>query len=209
MLDWLAGWTGQPVVGLDYAGAGLAFAQERGAALLVRGTATALPFPAASFDLITSFEVLDELPDDHLGFDEIARVLRPGGRVLLRLPALEILRSRHDRAMQTARRTTVPALAAKLRASGLVIERTTYANSLLLAPIAAVRLARRFLPGEGARGSDVRPLPPALGWIEDILYGCLATEARYLARPRARLPLGVSALCLAQKPEGSSPRRSS
>lgn len=205
MLGWLAEWTGTPVVGLDYAGEGLAFARDRGATLLVRGSAAALPFPDSSFDLITSFEVLDELPDDRPGFAELARVVRPGGRVLLRLPALEILRSRHDRAMHTARRTTVGALAAKLAERGLVIERATYANTLLFPPIAAVRLARRVLPGEGARGSDVRPLPPALAWLEEILYGCLAAESRFLARPGARLPLGVSALCLARKPVAAAP----
>jgi SAM-dependent methyltransferase len=200
MLGWLAEWTGQPVVGLDYASAGLALARDRGASLLVRGSAAALPFPAASFDLVTTFEVLDELPDDRPGFAEIARVLVPGGHALVRLPALELLRSRHDRAMHTARRTTVGALAAKLAAHGLRVERATYANTLLFPPIAAVRLARRFLPGEGARGSDVRPLPPALGWLEDLLAGCLRAEARFLARPGAALPIGVSALCLARKP---------
>lgn len=205
MLGWLAAWAGTEVVGLDYAGEGLAMARERGSALLVRGSAAALPFRDAHFDLVTSFDVLDELPDDRPGFDELARVVRPGGRILIRLPALEILRSRHDRAMQTARRVTVPAVTAKLRARGLVIERATYANSLLFAPIAAVRLARRILPGEGAKGSDVRPLPPALGWVEDILYGCLAAEARFLSRPGSRLPVGVSAVCLARKPQAGAP----
>lgn len=205
MLGWLAEWTGRPVVGLDYAGEGLAFARDRGATLLVRGSAAELPFPEASFDLVTSFEVLDELPDDRPGFAEIARILAPGGHVLLRLPALELLRSRHDRAMHTARRTTVSALTAKLAAHGLAVERATYANTLLFPPIALVRLARRILPGEGAKGSDVRPLPPALGWLEELLHGCLAAEARLLARPGAALPIGVSALCLAQKPVRSGP----
>jgi SAM-dependent methyltransferase len=200
MLQWLERFTGgEPIVGLDYSRDGLSFCRQRGHALLVHGSAAELPFAAASFDLVTSFEVLDELPDDRPGFDEIARVLRPGGWLFVRLPALEWLRSRHDAAMQTHRRTTAGELKAKLEARGLVVERSTYANSLLLPLVAAVRGARRLIPGEETRGSDVRPLPAGLAWVERIFRGCLLAEARFLTRPGARLPLGVSAICLARK----------
>lgn len=200
MLQWLERYTGgTPIVGLDYSSDGLAFCRRRGHALLVRASATELPFATSSFDLVTSFEVLDELADDRPGFDEVARVLRPGGWLLVRLPALEWLRSRHDSAMHTHRRTTAGELKAKLEARGLVVERSTYANSLLLPLVAAVRGARRLLPGEESRGSDVRPMPVGLAWIEPIFRGCLLAEARFLARPGARLPLGVSAICLARK----------
>ncbi len=200
MLRWLeraAG--GMPVVGLEFSAAGLAFCRERGHPRLVRASAAGLPFRSASFDLVTSFEVLDELRDDRPAFDELARVLRPGGRLLIRLPALEWLRSSHDVAIETQRRTTTGELAAKLEARGLAVERATYANTLLLPLIAAVRLGRRLLPGDGERGSDVRPLPAGLRWLEGFFLACLRAEARYLGRPGARLPIGVSALCLARK----------
>ncbi len=200
-LEWLAEWTGAAgAVGIDIQESGLRFGRARRGLVLVRGSAAALPFADASFDLVTSFDVLDEFPDDRSAFDEIARVLRPGGIVFFRLPAFEVLRSRHDRAMDTARRTTVRELRAKLRARGLVVERATYANMLLLPPIAAIRLLRRFIPGDAKKGSDVHALPARLSWLDSILCGCLLLEARYLGRRRARLPCGVSALCCARKP---------
>lgn len=200
MLRWLERFTGgEPVVGLEYSSDGIAFCRERGNPLLVQGSAAELPFARATFDLVTSFEVLDELADDRPAFDEIARVLKPGGWLLLRLPAFEWLRGRHDAAMHTHRRTTLKSLRDKLETRALVVERSTYANSLLLPIVAAVRVTRRFLPGEDSRGSDVRHLPGGLRWLEGLLRGCLLAEARLLRQPGVRLPVGVSAICLARK----------
>lgn len=200
MLDWLERFTaGTHVTGLEYSRAGLLFCRDRGHRLLVQGSAIELPFPDASFDLVTSFEVLDELPDDHPAFDEMARILRPGGWLLLRLPAMEWLRSRHDSAMHTQRRTTLEDLREKVEARGLAVERQTYANTFLLPLVAAVRVARRFLPGEDNQGSDVRQFPPGLRWLDRFFLSCLLAEARLLRRPGASLPFGVSAICLARK----------
>jgi SAM-dependent methyltransferase len=202
MLSWLERYSrGAPVVGLEYSAGGIAFCRSRGHTALIHGTATDLPFATASFDLVTTFEVLDEIPDDRPAFREIARVLRPGGRVLIRLPGLEWLRSGHDAAMQTQRRTTPAGLSAKLAAVGLEVERATFANSVLLGPIAGMRLTRNLLRGRGTPTSDVRPMPASLLWLDRMFYNCLAAEARWLRRPDARLPIGVSVFCLAQKPQ--------
>jgi SAM-dependent methyltransferase len=202
MLSWLERYSGgAPVVGLEYSAGGIAFCRSRHHQALVQGTATQLPFASGTFDLLTSFEVLDEIRDDHAALAEVARVLRPGGRALIRLPALEWLRSGHDASMQTQRRTTTADLAAKLAGVGLPVERTTYANFLLLPPIAAYRLSRNLALGRGTPASDVRAMPPALGWLDALFLACLRTEAEWLKIPGARLPLGVSALCLARKPD--------
>ena len=202
MLSWLERYArGAPVVGLEYSAGGIAFCQSRGHTALVHGTATDLPFATASFDLVTSFEVLDEIPDDRSAFAELARVLQPGGRALIRLPGLEWLRSGHDASMQTQRRTNPAMLSAKLAAVGLEVERATYANFFLLAPIAGIRLTRNWIHGRATPVSDVRPLPPYLGWLNGLFYGCLHSEARWLSRPGARLPIGVSVICLSRKPQ--------
>jgi SAM-dependent methyltransferase len=201
VIDWLARYAGgTPVTGLEYSADGVRFCRERGHRELVQASAVALPFAAASFDLVTSFEVFDELPDDRPGFREVARVLRPGGYFLIRLPALEWLRSSHDAAMHTYRRMSLAELKAKLGAAGLEVERATYVNCLLLAPIAALRLTRNLVSSNHA-GSDVQSLPPVLAWLERGFLACLKAEARWLrSGPRAALPVGVSIMGLARKP---------
>jgi SAM-dependent methyltransferase len=53
----------------------------------VRGDATRLPFPDASFDRIIAAEVLEHIPDDAAAIGELARVLRPGGTMAVTVPA--------------------------------------------------------------------------------------------------------------------------
>jgi SAM-dependent methyltransferase len=57
------------------------------AARTVRGDATAMPFPTASFDAVIAAEVLEHIPLDRRALAEIARVLRPGGRLAVTVPA--------------------------------------------------------------------------------------------------------------------------
>jgi SAM-dependent methyltransferase len=201
MLRWLERYSGGgPVMGLEYSSGGIAFCRSRQHRALVRGTAAALPFATGSFDLLTSFEVLDELPDDSPAIGEMVRVLRPGGRALIRVPALEWLRSGHDTSMHTQHRTTAGELSAKLLRAGLEVERATFANLLLLAPIAGYRLTRNLARGRETAVSDVRSLPRLITGFDGAFFACLWAEARWLRRRGARLPLGVSALCLARKP---------
>lgn len=201
-LAWLARYAGNGrVVGIDLVPIALHFCRARRHRDLLQASATALPFAPASFDLVTSFDVLEQLPsvnDDEVAIREIHRVLRRGGIAFIRVPAYEWMRSDHDVALATHRRYSLPDLTATIERAGLRVVRATYANSVLL-PVAAVR--RRVLApvGLGVGGSDVKPLPPALRPLNRVLTGVLRAEARFLRRPRARLPAGLSAICLAAR----------
>jgi hypothetical protein len=82
--------------------------------------------------------------------------------------------------------------------AGLDVLRATHANSLLM-PVAIFQ--RQVLKRIGlASGSDVRPLPTPLRWLNPVLTAALRSEARWLTSPRARLKIGLSAICVAQKP---------
>jgi SAM-dependent methyltransferase len=168
--------------------------RERGR-ILVAST-DAIPFADASFDLVTSFDVICQLeaPGDERALEEIARVLRPGGLVFVRVPALQALYGSHDATLQTKHRYTTGELARKLRQAGLEVLETTYSNTILF-PVALVRRlvarATRKAPGE----SDVRGVPAP---VNAVLTRILLTEAWLLRF--TRLPVGLSAIALARKP---------
>lgn len=184
------------VAGIDLSPLALEFCRERGLARLGRASVTALPFAAASFELVTSFDVLYHraVGDYRDALREFHRVLRPGGRVLLRLPAYDRLRGRHDIAIHTARRFTTTDLSQSLREMGFAVERLTYANTLLFPLAFAKRLLEPLLPPGDPDRSDIAPNP---AWLDDTLAAVLGAEAAWLRR--RDLPLGLSVVALGRK----------
>jgi SAM-dependent methyltransferase len=182
------------VVGIDFSDLALELSAERGVGQLARASVTALPFRSDSFDLVTSFDVLchRSIGDDAVAFGEFRRVLKPGGALLVQLPALKWLEGAHDREVHTVRRYTADELRAKARAAGLEPERVTYVNGLLSPLAAARRIAQRLV---GAHGDDLGETPSLL---EAGFRSALALERRLLQR--GDLPVGVSVLALARRP---------
>ncbi len=148
--------------GIDLAPEAVAFCRERGVRAL-RASLLALPFPDAAFDAVTSFDVIYHawVTDDRAAVAEMARVLRPGGVLLVRVPALRVLWGAHDVEVQSRHRYTRGELTALLEACGLRVERATYCNSLLFPLLLARRTLDRLL---GREGSDVGFLPAPLEW---------------------------------------------
>jgi SAM-dependent methyltransferase len=188
-----------PAVGVDLSLRALGFARRRGAAPLVCASVEALPFRTGSFAAALSRDVLYMVPDDARAAREIARVLGPGGAFALSAPAFEALAGAHDVAVGALRRYTAGGLEKLLKGVGLAVVRTTYANFFLAGPIWILRK----VTGAKARGrprEDVRsdfglaPKP-----FEEIFFFLLSLEARILGMG-GRLPFGVSALVLAEKP---------
>lgn len=185
------------VAAFDLAAEAIALGAERLPGALARGSVQAIPFADASFDLATSFDVLYHraVPDEDAALREMRRVLRPGGRLLIRLPAYEFLRSKHDRAVHTRRRYTAGQARALLGAQGFVIERCSYINSLLFPLPLAQRLIERALPALERSESDLA-LPSGL--VNEALRWPLAAEAAWLASGRS-FPIGLSILCRARR----------
>ena len=119
-----------------------------------------LPFGDATFDLVTSFDVIYHLgvADDVAALREMRRVLRPGGALFVRVPALERLQSHHDVAVHTRQRYTRAELRRKAEPAGLRVERASYANTVLLPLAAVARLGARLRSGLAGPG---RPAPSA------------------------------------------------
>jgi len=162
-----------------------------------RASVSALPLVDRAFDLIVSLDVLYHraVPDDAAAARELARVLRPGGLLLLNLPAYNLLQSSHDRAIHTARRYTRRRVRELLEEAGLSPLTVRHWNTLLFPAAAAVRLWGRLRPS--TEGSDVHPVTP---WLNATLRRILAVEAAMFAHAEA--PFGLSILALGQKASG-------
>src|SRR5262249_44151658 len=143
--------------GIELAAEGIDFCRKRGLERLVQGSVSALPYASGSFDIALSLDVLYHraVPDDEAAARELARVLRPGGLLILNLPAYDRLRGAHDEAIHTARRYCRRRVVCLLSAAGLKPVRVAYWNSLLLPAAAASRLLSRLRPGPST--SDVHP----------------------------------------------------
>ncbi|MBX3061419.1 MAG: class I SAM-dependent methyltransferase [Anaerolineae bacterium] len=188
------------VYGLDYSALALDYAlkaQSTQFGSLAQASVEYLPFADHTFDLVTSFDVLysRDVANDSVAFSELARVLRPHGLLLIRLPALNILRGRHDEVVHGVRRYTAAELRRQLRTVGLSPQRVTYANSLLLPAIYLIRLLQRYSSEVTPSHSDVRPVPRL---FNDLLYGLLRLEAAWIGSGHS-FPAGVSVIAMANK----------
>jgi SAM-dependent methyltransferase len=185
--------------GIDLAREALRFCRARSLTTVARASVTDLPYRDATFDLVTSFDVIYHLgvSDDVAALSEAARVLKPGGTLLVRVPAFDALRSAHDAAVHTRQRYTLGELREKVQRAGLQVRRATYANGLLFPLAAASRLATRSRPGRPAEHEDRSDVRPAAPLANAVFGAALAAEAALLTR--WDLPAGLSALVVAER----------
>lgn len=175
----------------------VAYCRERGVPRVEQLEDDGLPFDDASFDVVTTFDVLEHIDDDLAAMTELRRVLKPGGTLLCAVPAFPFLWGAQDEISHHFRRYVRPQLVARLEDAGFDVLRSSYFNSLLFPPIAAIRVLRRALPKgrDEAVESDFGTGPAALNGLLGRLF---AAERSLLAR--GDLPAGVSlfALCTPQ-----------
>jgi SAM-dependent methyltransferase len=184
------------VSGLELNADAAALARDRGLGEVMIGRLEELPWEDGTFDLVTCLDVIEHVPDDVAALTELLRVCRPGGWLLVTVPAYQALWSRHDVANHHYRRYSRPRLRGATAAAGWRVERISAFNSVLLAPAAAVRLAQRRRGTDNGYTSDLDVGPT---WLNDVLEWPLALEARWLAAGR-RLPAGLSLLAVLRRP---------
>jgi SAM-dependent methyltransferase len=185
------------VVGFDLDAGGVAMSRALGAHV-VRADAAHIPFASESFDMATSFDVMQCLEPDVAVVREMARLVRPGGAVVVTMAALELLRGDHSESWQEVRRYTPAAARALFVRAGLHVERVTFLFGSLFPLMLAVRLMQRLLRPFRAHRPDTDIAVPSRP-VNAVLTGLVMAEAS-VAR-RFPIPVGSSLLVVGKKPE--------
>lgn len=181
------------VVGVDLSAEAVGYAAQRVAGPVCQGDfRTELAGRWPEVDGVLLADVLEHVPDDREFLRDLLDLLRPGGMVVLTVPAHPFLWSHHDLVLGHLRRYTAPTFRALWQ--GLPVEQLTFSpfNCLLFPIIALVRLVGG---GRGAVGQSDLQLPlPGVNWL---LYRLFSLE-RLLLRGMP-LPWGVSYLAVLRK----------
>lgn len=139
----------------------------------VCGSALNLPFRGEAFDVVGAFDVIEHCDPESQVVSELARVLKPSGRLLISVPAYQWAWSDFDVQNGHHRRYTRRRAIAALEAQGLEVLRATYAFTAMLPLFAVERLARRVLRAltrkPPAEVADVVPLPKTSPALDRIL----------------------------------------
>ncbi len=151
-----------------------------------------LPADDASLDLLIALDVLEHCEKDSVALAEALRTVRPGGVVLLTVPALPSLWSPHDDLNGHFRRYTRATIAAALVEAGFSPVRVTFFNSLLLPAAWISRKIARWFRLTRTPGLRVPPAP-----LNAMMKAVFSLEVWWLRV--GRLPLGLSLMAVARK----------
>jgi SAM-dependent methyltransferase len=186
-------------VGFDLTRIGTEFAHAHGHRV-VQASISDIPFSSAAFDLATSFDVFQTLPDavERAAIRELFRVIKPGGWLLLHVAALDVLHGKHSVLSQEKRRYTAPTLRALVESGGFRIERLSYDHFSLLPMMLPVRVWHRLTATGGVVAAGEGEITVPAAPVNAALTALVSLEA--LALRAVNMPVGSSLMCLARKP---------
>jgi SAM-dependent methyltransferase len=190
--------------GLELSTEMVARARERGFSKSFCGNAESLPVGSGRLDLVTAFDCIEHLDRDDQALSEFHRVLRPGGRLFVSVPAYQFLYAENDRVAQHKRRYRRNLLVQRIHDAGFEVEKASHINLLLfpaiLPAVLLLKLKQRLLKTSFKNGSTETNLsytPPA--WLNRSLANLFGSE-RYLLR-HLSFPVGHSIFAAARKPD--------
>jgi SAM-dependent methyltransferase len=187
---------GVPVVAADIIDEAVRLAGGYPGVAAIQADLRRIPLPSASFDLVILLDVAEHFApgDDRAMFQECARLLRPGGALVMRTSAFHIMRSRHSAFVWTEQRFTRNKLFVLLAECGLMPRRATYAN-FLLSPLALAKFRVWEPLFERKPASGLSRLP---GPVESTFRAALHSESRLIAHG-ASLPFGQTLFAVAAR----------
>jgi SAM-dependent methyltransferase len=184
------------VVGIDFSPLALKACSSRGLGELLRAKAEAIPLATGSVDAIVATDILEHLDDDLAALSEFRRILKPGGQVVMTVPAYQFLWSEHDVALMHRRRYVAAQIGELAARAGFRPVRLGYALSLLF-PLALGRVFKRRAASDRPPEAQIKPIPE---WLNAALIRFQRLETAMFRR--VSLPWGLSVVTVLQKPAG-------
>lgn len=172
---------------------------------LIEGSILDLDFPDNNFDIVCAFDVIEHVENDRLAFKEMTRVVKPGGTILISIPAFMSLWSEHDEINHHFRRytyTKISELSEKIKHIECLY--STYFNSFLFPPIFFYRklsnLIRRKKSVIHVNKQELKTnFTVANNRLLSAFFYSIFSAERYLLKQGLRFPAGVSLVCIYRK----------
>ena len=180
------------ITGVDQSPDAIRFCAEKGLGAVRLGDVRSLQLPDRRFDLVLATDVIEHVDDEMAAIRELRRVLRPGGYLLLTVPAFRLLWGLQDEVSHHKRRYRLQQLLKALDDANLSVRQHFYFNYLLFLPILAARRLMSIFKIRVASEGEVNA-----GWLNRALTVVFRFDVK--TAPQLRPPIGVSALVLATR----------
>jgi len=181
-------------------------ARERGYDVDLFDVTQPMPFDPGTFDAVTALDVVEHNEDDLAIFADSYRILKPGGHIIITVPALMWLWSHNDDINAHVRRYSATELGQKLEQTGFTVRRLTFNNFFVFPLAAALILLRRRTEAEPELAShhlneeeyqvEMEPASPPVNAVLTMVGKIEAALIKYV-----NLPIGTSLIAVAQKPQ--------
>lgn len=181
------------VTGLDFSEEAIRFCREKKLGIVHKGDITAIPFADASFDLVLATDIIEHVDDDQKALSELARILRPGGRAIVTVPAFPVLWGMQDDLALHKRRYIMSPLIKKANLAGLDVKQKFYFNYILFLPILVARQILKLLPARVQSENEINT--PAINRMLTAIF-----EMDLRAAPYIHAPFGVSIFLQVERP---------
>lgn len=185
------------VQGLDLSPAAISYCAEKGLGEVALGDVCNIPFEDGTFDLVLATDIIEHVDDDAKALSEMRRVLKPGGKVIITVPAFGFMKGLQDRVAQHKRRYVRSQLLERAANAGLNVSRSYYFNYLLFLPTFVARRLIDLFRIKARSENDFNTT-----FLNRILERIFVFDV--MSARRITPPFGVSIFVIAERPAAAA-----